>query len=229
VEALESTLGITVEDFDAQFEDFIEAEYGELLRNMGEWQASHRGSFEALEQEDWRGAVAAAARANAIYPDYVEADSPYIAMARAYARMENEEDEFRTLEAFWQKGGYAPRALLALAERYEDRGMLAEAMEVLNDVKWADPFAEDLHATLGDLHMTMNQPQQALAEYEVLLALDPVDKADANLKLARAWNALGDADKTMEYLLTALDIAPQYRPAQLLLLELSRSQTETEN
>ena len=31
-------------------------------------------------------------------------------------------------------------------------------------------------------------------------------------------------DKTMEYLMTALDIAPQYRPAQQLLLELTRRQ-----
>ena len=71
--------------------------------------------------------------------------------------------------------------------------------------------------------------QQALAEFEILLALDPVDKAAANLKIAQAWNALGDADKTMEYLLTALDIAPQYRPAQALLLELSRTPRAAEN
>jgi hypothetical protein len=29
----------------------------------------------------------------------------------------------------------------------------------------------------------------------------------------------------MQYLMTALEIAPQYRPAQMLLLELSRSST----
>jgi tetratricopeptide (TPR) repeat protein len=226
VDALEQTLGITVEDFDAQFEDFVEAEYGLLLQQMDAWQENHRASFQGLEQEDWNGAIAAATAAIAIYPDYVEADSPYIAMARAYARLEDTENEFRTLESFWKKGGYAPRALMALAERYEERAMLTEAMEVLNDVKWTDPFMEELHGKLGDLHMTMNQPQEALTEYQILLALDPTDKADANLKLARAWNALGDEDKTMEYLLTALDIAPQYRPAQALLLELSRAPEE---
>ncbi|MGV3591448.1 MAG: tetratricopeptide repeat protein [Gammaproteobacteria bacterium] len=239
-DAIERTLGITIEDFDAQFDEFIEAEYGPLLRQMPAWQENHRASFEALEQENWQAAVDAATRANTIYPDYVEADSPYIALARAYSRLEDEENEFRTLEAFWQRGGFAPRALLALADRYEERGMLTEAMEVLEDVKWADPFAEELHVELGDLYMTMDQPQQALTEYEILLALDPVDKADANLKLARAHNALGNEDETMEYLLTALDIAPQYREAQAFLLELSRGagaageatapeQTETEN
>ena len=226
VDALERTLGITVEDFDAQFKDFVEAEYGPLLQQMEAWQENHRASFQGLEQEEWNGAIAAATAAIAIYPDYVEADSPYIAMARAYARLEDTENEFRTLETFWQKGGYAPRALMALAERYEERDMHTEAVEVLNDVKWADPFMPELHAELGDLHMTLNQPQEALTEYQILLALDPADKADANLKLARAWNALGDEEKTMEFLLTALDIAPQYRAAQALLLELSRESDE---
>jgi tetratricopeptide (TPR) repeat protein len=105
--------------------------------------------------------------------------------------------------------------------------MLMEAMEVLHDVKWADPFMEELHVKLGDLSLEMGEAQQALDEYLILLALDPVDKADANLKIAQAYNALGDEEKTMEYLLTALDIAPQYRPAQALLLELSRSDAET--
>jgi tetratricopeptide (TPR) repeat protein len=231
-EALETVLGISVDQLNSDFADYIDTEYSQVLDNMEEWQQSHRASFESLEQEDWRGAIAAASRANALYPDYVEADSPYIALARAYARTEDKENEFLTLETFWKRGGYAPRALMALAERYQERNMLAEAMEVLNDVKWADPFAEDLHVELGDLLMTMNQPQEALKEYEILLALDPTDKADANLKIAQAYNALGDSEKTMEYLLTALDIAPAYRPAQALLLELSRepqAEEATEN
>ncbi|MDY6983079.1 MAG: hypothetical protein SV422_08325, partial [Pseudomonadota bacterium] len=228
-DAIERTLGVSIAEFDAQFKDFIQAEYGPLLRQMPAWQQNHRASFEALEQENWQAAVEAATAANTIYPDYVEADSPYIALARAYSRLDDAENEFLTLETFWKRGGYAPRALLALASRYEERDMLTEAMEVLEDVKWADPFAEELHVELGDLHMAMNQPQEALTEYEILLALDPVDKADANLKLARAHNALGNEDETMEYLLTALDIAPQYRQAQAFLLELSRGADASES
>ena len=102
--------------------------------------------------------------------------------------------------------------------------MKAEAEAVLVDVSYADPFLEDLHIKLGDLYMDMQQPVNALIEYEVLLALNPLDKASANYRIANAYNALDNADKTMEYLMTALDIAPQYRPAQQLLLELSRTQ-----
>jgi tetratricopeptide (TPR) repeat protein len=144
-------------------------------------------------------------------------------MARAYSRLEDKDNEFKTLEIFWQKGGYAPRALLALAADYTANGNSEQAFEVLKDVVWSDPFVQDLHVQLGDLYMSHNDAAKALREYQVLLALDPPDKADTNLKIATAYKALNDTTNAMQYLMTALDIAPQYRPAQALLLELSRS------
>jgi len=225
VAAIERTLGISAADFDAQFKQFVDIEYGPMLGRMPTWQEDHRAAFAALEQEDWQGAVAAAERANFIYPDYVEPDSPYIAMARAYLRLEDKDGEFRTLETFWQRGGYSARALLALGDHYLERDNREQALEVFTDVLWADPFNQSLHDKLGDLHMARNEPAKALREYEVLLALNPLDKASANLKIATAYKALNNPDKTMEYLMTALDIAPQYRPAQQLLLELTRAGT----
>jgi len=111
---------------------------------------------------------------------------------------------------------------LALAADYTERGNTEQAFEVLKDVIWSDPFAKDLHIQLGDLYMAHNDPAKALREYQVLLALNPTDKADANLKIATAYKAMNDTANAMQYLMTALDIAPQYRPAQALLLELSR-------
>ncbi len=226
VEAIESTLGISIADFDAHFKQFIDIEYGQMLSQLPTWQEDQIASFKALETEDWQAAVDAATRANFVYPDYVEVDSPYIAMARAYTRLNDKENEFKTLETFWQRGGYAPRALLALADDYLERDQQNDALKVLRDVLWADPFAEDVHAKLGDIYLAQENPQQALDEYLVLLALDPLDKADANLKIATAYKALNDSEKTMEYLMTALDIAPQYRPAQMLLLEMSRTDAD---
>ncbi|MES2603964.1 MAG: tetratricopeptide repeat protein, partial [Pseudomonadota bacterium] len=222
-DAIPQTLGISTDDFDKHFDQFIQTQYGTLLKQLPTWQDDQAAAFMALEAEDWRGAVDAAERAIFSFPDYVEADSPYIAMARAYSRLNDKENEFKTLETFWQKGGYAPRALLALADNYIANGQTEPAFEVLKDVIWSDPFVDDLHVKLGDLYMTHNEPDKALREYLVLLALDPNDKADANLKVATAYKALNDNTNAMQYLLTALDIAPQYRPAQALLLELSRS------
>lgn len=220
--AIEEELGITVQDFDRHFKQFIDIEYGPMLGGMRVWEQDLRASFAALDAENWAEAVAAAERAIFTFPDYVEPDSPYIAKARAHARLDDKEGEFLALETFWKKGGYAPRALMALAADYRERGEAEAALEVLRDVIWADPFMEAVHLQLGELYQETGNAAKALREYEVLLALNPVDKAQANLKLATAHRALGDRERTMEYLLTALDLAPQYRPAQQLLLELSR-------
>lgn len=223
-QAIEKVLGISVADFDRHFEQFIQLEYGQLLPSLQVWEHDMQAAFQALDQENWQEAVAAADRAIFTFPDYVEPDSAYIAKARALARLGNSDDEFRTLETFWQKGGYAARTLMSLAGNYRERGDEDNAMRVLRDVLWADPFREDVHLQLGDLLLKNGSADRALREYEVLMALNPVDRAQANLKLAQAHRALGNSEATMEYLMTALDIAPQYRPAQQMLLELTRRQ-----
>jgi cellulose synthase operon protein C len=228
-EAVQQTLAISVDDFDEQFEDYIERDYGTLLEQLPTWQQQQKAAFDALQAENWQAAVVAGKAAIALFPDYVEADSPYIAVARAYSRLEDKDNEFQTLQAFWQKGGYAPRALLALADEYTGRNDSEQAFKVLKDVVWSDPFAQDLHIKLGDLYLTHHEPAKALREFQVLLALDPADKAHANLKIATAYKDLNDKDNSMQYLMTALDIAPQYREAQALLLELSRSSAPKTN
>ena len=223
VEAIETTLGISDAAFDLHFKQFIDIEYGPMLGKLDIWMEDMSAGYSALQAENWEGAAAAAERAIFTYPDYVETDSAYIVKARALKALENKDDEFQVLQSFWQKGGYSPNALLSLATHYLERDMTTEAEAVLMDANYADPFIEGLHVKLGDLYMATQRPDKALEEYEVLLALNPLDKASANYRIANAYNALGNEEKSMQYLMAALDIAPQYRPAQQLLLELSRN------
>jgi len=113
--------------------------------------------------------------------------------------------------------------LKELADEYIARGQQTEAIAVFRDVHYADPFDEETHGKLGDLYIELDQPEAALQEYMVGLALNPLDQAAANYRVASAYKALNDPAQSMDYLMTALDIAPQYRPAQQLLLELSRA------
>ena len=80
------------------------------------------------------------------------------------------------------------------------------------------------HGKLGDIYFELGQTEAALQEYQVGLALNPLDQATANYRVAMAYKELNELDQSMTYLMTALDIAPQYRPAQQLLLELSRTE-----
>jgi tetratricopeptide (TPR) repeat protein len=61
----------------------------------------------------------------------------------------------------------------------------------------------------------------AVREYAVLVALHPIDVAGSHYNLAKAYQAEGRKDKAREEVLIALEAAPEYRPAQKLLLEVS--------
>jgi tetratricopeptide (TPR) repeat protein len=67
----------------------------------------------------------------------------------------------------------------------------------------------------------LDRAQDALAEYEVVLAMAPHDLAAAHYRLAQAHHALDHRQQTRQHLLAALEIAPHYRDAQRLLLETS--------
>ena len=54
----------------------------------------------------------------------------------------------------------------------------------------------------------------------VLLALSPLDTATANYGMARSLRQTGDNVQARRYLLESLDTAPNFRPAQKLLLEI---------
>jgi len=50
--------------------------------------------------------------------------------------------------------------------------------------------------------------------------MKPLDKASAEFDLAKAYIASGDKAKAEESVLAALEVAPGFKPAQRLLLEI---------
>ncbi len=222
VTAIENSLDISAREFDRHFKQYIDIQFGPMLNNLAVWQEDVGATLRAYQAGDWEETVAAADRAIFTYPDYVEQDSPYIAKARAYAQLGQDELKFETLQTFWQLGGYSASSLKELADSYLTRDRIDEAIDVLRDIHYVDPFDADTHGKLGDIYMEREEYQPALNEYLVALALEPLDLASANYRVASAYQAMNDTEQSMNYLMTALDIAPQYRPAQQLLLEMSR-------
>ncbi len=82
---------------------------------------------------------------------------------------------------------------------------------------------EELHRHLGDLWFAQKNYSGAIREYNAVVAMQPLDKAAAQFNLARAYFAAGQKDKAEEHVLASLEAAPDYRPAQKLLLQLKDS------
>src|SRR5690606_11018111 len=100
-----------------------------------------------------------------------------------------------------------------------------EAAEVLAALNWSDPLVVDSHDQLGRLLIEQNRGAEALREYEVMLALQPLDTAAANYGMARSLRLTGDQARARRHLLQSLETAPNYRPAQRLLLEMTGERT----
>jgi len=83
------------------------------------------------------------------------------------------------------------------------------------------PLDASLHEKLGNLDIETGNTSEAVREFQVLVALNTGDKAGSHYNLAKAYKADGQTDKAREEDITALEAAPEYRPAQKLLLDLS--------
>jgi len=83
---------------------------------------------------------------------------------------------------------------------------------------------EDQHRHLGQLWLAQNNYTGAIREYSSVLALHPLDRASAQFDLAQAYFDDGQKDKAEDNVLQALEAAPDYRPAQKLLLQLQGSE-----
>ena len=73
-----------------------------------------------------------------------------------------------------------------------------------------------------------DQAEDALREYQVAMALNPLDQAAAWFQLASANHKLGNHETAREQVLESLDKAPHYRPAQKLLRTLLTTRTTQE-
>ena len=219
--AIAAVTAMDADDFDDAFAAFVAREHGAVLDNLDRWSHTQVDIGNKLEAGEWRAVIELATGLTGIIPDYIEPDSPWLAIARAHDELGEREPALAALETFWRRGGYEPGALKRLGRWFVDAGRDDKAIDTLGSVMMVDPLDADTHGDLGDLLLDAGRAAEALAEYEIALALEPHDMATAWYRLARAEYALGNAERSQAHLLQALDVAPHFRPAQRLLLQVA--------
>jgi tetratricopeptide (TPR) repeat protein len=105
-------------------------------------------------------------------------------------------------------------------------GMLAvldkkeKAAEMFDRAIYIYPYNPSLHEELATLYEEMRNWPLAARARESVLALAPVDMAEAHYRLAYAYARAGDRQAARYQVLRALEHAPSYSQALELLLEL---------
>ena len=219
VEAIESSIGLSAQKFDQRFQTYFYERYGNNLTYLDDWVSYMEEASQAGAGENWHKAIEFSDKAIALMPHYSDPDSPYLLKANAYEKLENTAKRFETLEIFWQKGGYNIDVLKALASHYVSQQQVQQAIDVLSDINLVNPYDLDVHVQLGDLLLEQQNAERALTEFEVAMALNPLDKAEVLYRMGSANKALGKIDNAKKNALAALEIAPHFRPAQKLLME----------
>ncbi len=221
-EALQNALKISAAQFDEDFASYVESQLGSIVKQLEPWQEAQQEAQQAFVDKDWKAAAAAAARAVELFPDYVDEGSAYIVKARAHKELGEPDQVTATLLDYRKLGGHDPAALISLAKSLAEANRNDDAVAVLEDVLMVAPLRAEVHSELGDRLLQAGDAKRAIVEYRALLAMNPHDLSDAHYRLAKAYFAADDRASSREHLLYALEIAPGFREAQQLLLEIVR-------
>jgi tetratricopeptide (TPR) repeat protein len=209
------------EEFDKQFFARIEAENKKSIDSFPEWTDDVKTISAAAKAKDYDAVIKIGLRARDLFPDYVEAGSVYEFLAKAYAAKNDKAGAVDEMQRYMKAGGRDPATLKTLADDLAADGKKKEAAAVLERVNYIYPMDGAQHQQFGLLLLDLNQNAGAIREFQAVLARDPIDVAQAHFNLARAYNQNHQPELAKDELISSLEAAPGFRPAQKLLLELS--------
>jgi len=242
-DVFESVLGVRPEAFDDRFDEWSRRRFetqlaavpaasreggGIIERALGAMRAGGGGGFPAelangrklVEEGDTVAAIAAFERAKSMFPEYVGAGSAYSELANIHRKRGNAAAAARELEALTAIDENSYDANIALADLLEETRDLRGAATALERVIYISPYDRSLHERMARLYSRLSDKQGVVNARRALVALDPVDRADALYQLALAYEDAGDAGNARRQVLRALELAPNFVPAQDLLLRL---------
>jgi tetratricopeptide (TPR) repeat protein len=171
-----------------------------------------QGNFELAEQF--------LQRAQKLFPEYAGGDSSYWMLALLYLKQEDFAQAETQLEQLIAINAEHYPALLELARLRVKRGDNAAAAAALESALYIYPYELEVHQDLAGYLAALGNWERVARERRALLALDPVDKAEAYYQLALAYQRAGNRSSAREQILYALEIAPNFQRAQELLLAL---------
>jgi len=222
-EAIRENLGMAPEEFDKQFLEWLEKDTRQTVGNFEAWRKAVKSLVELAKAKNYDEVLKQGEEVRRMYPEYIYPANAYEFMAAADIAKGDKPAAAAILTAYEKIGGHNPPALKQLATLEEESGQPVEAAATLDRLNFVYPEDEELHRRLGDLWFAQNNFPGAIREYNAVIALNPLDKAAAQYNLARAYFAAGQKDQAEDHLLASLEVAPGYRPAQKLLLQMNDS------
>ncbi len=220
-QVIKEQLGVTPEQFDKDFLAYIDKLYGKTVAGFADWTKGVREISQLAKDGKTDDVIAKGRAIESVYPDYVEAGNVYTFVAEACLKKGDKACAMDEWGRYSKIGGRDPDTMKKYAKLLTDAGKLKEAEAALERMNYVYPVDAELHQMLGDLYMKTGDATHAVREYQALIAMHPIDQAGSHYDLAKAFQAVGKKDQARDEAVAALEVAPNYKPAQKLLLEVS--------
>lgn len=222
-EVIESQLAVKPEEFDKQFLAWLDGQIGGQVKGYDTWRKSIGIANAMAKEKKWDEVIATAEPLTKLYPDHVEPGSAYDILAEALVEKGNKPKAITVLTSYAKAGGRNPDTLKKLGKLLEEAGKPAEAAAALERINYVYPVMDDAyHGKQGELWLAAQNYDKAIREFNAVVALKPVDAAGSYYNLAKALHAAGRNEQARDAVVLSLEAAPSFRPAQKLLLELSK-------
>ncbi len=240
-EAFSKAFGKSIDDVEASYKAFIEQRYAALRDAMkdppsdvdsddlaalrarataapGNYISQISYGAALVKDGDFSTAKPVLEKASQLAPPARGDSSPRALLAQIDLKQNDTTQarkDLRALLAFDHSNINAARKLAELAAAANATEDLDFALRLVADL---NPFDPDTHGPLGKRELAHGNRDAALTEFQVAVALNPTNPAEAHADVAEVLLGLGRKDEAKREALLALMEAPTYARAQDLLL-----------
>jgi predicted Zn-dependent protease len=178
-----------------------------------------------LERNAAEAAIQPLQRAVALFPQYGGGDGPYPLLVRALLAQGDSSRAAAVLDTMVSLGDAPYETHVLLANLLLADGDSVRAVEALEGAIFMNPYEIALHQRLAELTGRLGLKRKTIRERRAVVALNPVDRAEALYLLAVAYMDAGEPANAKRSVLRALEDAPHFARAQELLLALHEGRT----
>ena len=236
-QVFERVLKTSPEAFDPKFDAYMKERFGRALAVIepkdaradgqarapavdGEFTKALARGIAAFEMKNFDEATPAFERAKTMFPEYAGAQSPYWFLAQIHKAKGNTKAAAAELTAMTLRNEDHYAANIELAGLLDQLGDTAGAAQALERAMYISPYEAPHHVRLASYYAKLGERRKAVRERTAVVALNPVDRAEALYQLALAHFEAGDAQAARREVIRALEDAPNFEKAQELLLRL---------
>ncbi len=249
--AMEQVFGKSREKLDAEFRAYLKRERERLAPVLRGWpdrlteeiHGANLSDYLAQQgQESFYALLADGAKALEIgqldlaestykkaldlYPKYSGSGNPYVQLAEIYRQRGQPAERSKVLRDYLSIHPYGEDYAIELAQILLQQSDTTHAVHYLIRSRYTAPYNMEVLEKLAELYTDSNQHAQAVEMRQAILALEPVNRAEAQLELAKSLYHIQQLDEAKRTVLQSLEIAPGFREAQKLLLKIVEHSNE---